>query len=58
MGFYIENGQRAFPIAEVNLAGNHLEFWSSLREVGNDPYPYSSRYCPTMVFEGVQITGL
>jgi PmbA protein len=58
LGFYIENGRREYPVAEVNLAGNHLEFWNALREVGNDPYPYSSRYCPSMRFEGVQITGL
>ncbi len=58
MGFYVKNGERAFPVAEINMAGNHLSFWRQLSEMGNDPYPYSSRYCPTMLFEGVQITGL
>ncbi len=57
MGFYVKDGERAFPIAEVNLAGNHRDFWDALGEVGNDPYPYSSRYCPSMLFEDVQLTG-
>jgi PmbA protein len=58
MGLYIKDGERKFPVAEVNMAGNHLAFWNKLVEVGNDPYPYSSRYCPSMAFEGVQVTGL
>ncbi len=58
MGLYVKDGERKFPVAEVNVAGNHLSFWNRLAEVGNDPYPYSSRYCPSMMFEGVQVTGL
>jgi PmbA protein len=57
MGFYVKSGERAFPIGEVNLAGNHRDFWHTLGQIGNDPYPYSSRYCPSMLFENVQLTG-
>ena len=56
-GFRIRGGKRAEPVAEMNISGNHLEFWKKLAAVGNDPYPYSSMRTPTLVFEGVQFAG-
>jgi PmbA protein len=56
-GFAVRNGQIAEPIAEMNVSGNHLEFWKRLVAVGNDPYPYSGSRTPTLVFEKVQIAG-
>ena len=41
----------------MNLSGNHLDFWKRLIAVGNDPYAYSSRRVPTLVFEDVQVAG-
>jgi PmbA protein len=57
-GFRVRAGQRAEPVAEMNISGNHLEFWKRLTAVGNDPYPYSSLRVPTLVFEGVQFAGV
>ena len=56
-GYRIRGGQIAEPLAELNIAGNHLELWQHLAAVGNDPYPYSSMRTPTLVFEGVQFAG-
>ena len=56
-GFRIRKGRLAEPVGEMNIAGNHLEFWKKLAAVGNDPYPYSSLRTPTLVFEGVQFAG-
>jgi PmbA protein len=56
-GFRIRNGQLAGPVGEMNVSGNHLELWSRLAAVGNDPYRYSSMRTPTLVFEGVQFAG-
>jgi PmbA protein len=56
-GFRVRNGKLAEPVGEMNIAGNHLEFWKKLAAVGNDPYPYSSLRTPTLVFEGVQFAG-
>jgi PmbA protein len=56
-GFYFENGQIVKPVAELNIAGNHLDFWSHLVGVGNDPYIYSSRRSPCLVFEAVSVAG-
>jgi len=57
-GFRVRKGQLAEPVAEMNISGNHLELWKQLAAVGNDPYPYSSVYTPTLVFEGVQFAGI
>ena len=56
-GHYIENGKLMYPISEMNMAGNHLEFWKSLQEVGNDPWIYSSNRSPTLRFTDVQCSG-
>jgi PmbA protein len=57
VGFLVRNGEIAEPVAEMNLSGNHLEFWKKLVAVGNDPFPYSSQRTPTLVFENVSVAG-
>ena len=57
-GFRVRGGKIAEPVGEMNISGNHLEFWKKLTAVGNDPYPYSSMKTPTLVFEGVQFAGV
>ncbi len=56
-GFYIKDGQRVHPVSEVNIAGNHLEFWKQLSAVGSDPWIYSSNRTPSLRFSGVQCSG-
>lgn len=36
-GFRIRGGEIAEPVAEMNISGNHLEFWRTLVALGNDP---------------------
>jgi len=57
-GFRVRAGAIAEPVGEMNISGNHLEFWKKLAAVGNDPYPYSTMRTPTLVFEGVQFAGV
>ncbi len=57
-GMLVENGRPSIPITEMNLAGNHLEFWKALTETGNDPYPYSSVQIPSLRFNPVQFSGI
>ena len=58
MGKYIEDGKIVKPVNEMNVTGNHNEFWNQLVEVGNDPYPYSSWRRPSLFFKEVQFSGL
>lgn len=57
-GFRIREGKLAEAIGEMNISGNHLEFWKKVTAVGNDPYPYSSLRTPTLVFDGVSFAGV
>lgn len=56
-GHRIRKGERAEPIAEMNISGNHLETWQHLQALGNDPYPYSSMRAPSLVFEAMPVAG-
>lgn len=57
-GFLIENGKLTMPLSEMNITGNAITLWSSLAETGNDPRLDSSWRIPSLVFEGVDFSGL
>lgn len=57
-GFLIENGKLTQPISEMNITGNMITLWSSLAAVGNDPRMSSSWRIPSLVFDGVDFSGL
>lgn len=57
-GFLIENGRPTQPVSEMNITGNMITLWSSLVETGNDPRLNSSWRIPSLVFEGVDFSGL
>lgn len=57
-GFLIENGKLTTPVSEMNITGNMLSLWSSFVEAGNDARLTSSWRIPSLVFEGVDFSGL
>ena len=57
-GFLIENGKLTPPVSEMNVTGNMITLWASLSAVGNDPRMSSSWRIPSLVFEGVDFSGL
>jgi PmbA protein len=58
IGRLFEKGEPVQAVAEMNIAGNHLEFWKKLAEVANDPWPYSSMRTPSLVFTDVVVSGV
>ena len=58
VGQLIENGEIIAAVNEMNISGNGKDFWNKLVEVGNDPYPYSSRRIPTIMFEDINFSGI
>ncbi len=58
LGKLFENGAPVQSVAEMNIAGNHLEFWHKLVEAANDPWPYSSWRTPSLVFKEVVVSGV
>lgn len=57
-GKLFEEGEPVQAVAEMNIAGNQLEFWHKLSEVANDPWIYSSQRTPSLVFTGVVVAGI
>ena len=58
IGKLFNKGQFVQNVAEMNMADNHLKFWNKLIEVGNDPWIYSSARLPSLVFDGVVVSGI
>ena len=57
-GFLIENGKLTQPVSEMNVTGNLITLWNSLVATGNDPRLNSSWRIPSLVFEGVDFSGV
>jgi len=57
-GFFIKNGEVVHPVNEMNITGNMKEFWNTLIETGNDPYPYSTNQIPSLLFENADVSGI
>jgi len=57
-GHIIGNGKIGRPVGEMNVTGNLKDLFSRLVAVGNDPYPYSSTLAPSLVFSGVDFSGV
>lgn len=57
-GFLIENGKLSRPVNEMNITGNLVSLWASLSAVGNDARLFSSWRIPSLVFDGVNFSGL
>jgi PmbA protein len=55
-GFWIENGEIAYPVNECTIAGNLRDM---LRRIipANDARPYLSRVVPSLLIEGMTLAG-
>ncbi len=56
-GLWIENGELAYPVAEVTVAGNLKDMLMNVEEVGSDLEFRSSVASPTLVISGLTISG-
>ncbi|HKL33902.1 MAG TPA: metallopeptidase TldD-related protein, partial [Tangfeifania sp.] len=57
-GFLVENGELVQPISEMNITGNMKELWSNIVETGNDVNRNSAWLVPSILFEGVDFSGM
>jgi len=57
-GFLVENGELGQPVSEMNITGNMKELWSNIGEVGNDINESSSWLTPSIIFDGVDFSGI
>jgi PmbA protein len=56
-GIWIENGELAFPVAEITIAGNLKQMLLDIQQVGNNLEFRSSLASPTIVIQEMTISG-
>ena len=56
-GFWVENGEIAFPVQEVTVAGNLKEMFKSISAVGNDVLSRSSFQVGSLLVESMTVGG-
>jgi PmbA protein len=58
VGWWIENGKLAYPVAEINVAGNMGDMLNNITQVGNDLDFLFSVAAPTIRIENMTVSGL
>jgi PmbA protein len=56
-GFWIENGERAFPVSEITISANFDDLWKNVDAVGDDPDKRSSIQVPSFRVAKMTIAG-
>jgi PmbA protein len=56
-GMWIENGELAFPVEEITIAGNLKDMYKNIVAIGNDLVFRGSSAAPTIRVEGMMIAG-
>jgi PmbA protein len=56
-GMWIENGELAFPVEEVTIAGNLADMLNHIELIGSDLEFRSALACPTLLVEGLTVAG-
>jgi PmbA protein len=56
-GFWIENGERTYPVSEVTIAGHLLDIYRSLTPANDLEFRYGTN-SPTVRIEGLTVAGV
>ena len=56
-GLWIENGELAYPVEEITIAGNLKDMYRNISSIGNDLVFRGASAAPTICVEGMTIAG-
>ena len=56
-GLWIENGELAYPVEEITIAGNLKDMYKNIVAIGNDLVFRGASAAPTLRIEGITIAG-
>jgi len=56
-GFWVENGQIAFPVQEITIAGNLKEMLRGIEAVGADTYNYGAKTVGSILVNRMKVAG-
>ncbi|MBT5220397.1 MAG: metalloprotease PmbA [Woeseia sp.] len=57
VGFWIENGEIAYPVHEITIAGNLKKLYQQIVAIGNDQDLRGGIHCGSILVEGMTIAG-
>src|SRR5690606_9799096 len=57
VGFWVENGEVAFPVHEITIAGNLKDLYMRIRAVGRDQDLRGGVRCGSLLVDGLTIAG-
>jgi PmbA protein len=56
-GFWVENGEIAYPVQEVTVAGNLKDMFGHIVAIGTDVIVRGSRQTGSVLVEGMTVAG-
>jgi PmbA protein len=56
-GFWVENGELAFPVQEITIAGNLREMFQGIEAVGADTYNYGAKTVGSILVNRMKVAG-
>ena len=56
-GFWVENGQIAFPVQEITIAGNLKDMFLAIDAVGADTYNYGAKTVGSVLINRMKVAG-
>jgi PmbA protein len=56
-GFWVENGEIAYPVEEITIAGNLKDMFRRIAAVGNDVIKRGSKHCGSILIENMTVAG-
>ena len=56
-GFWVENGEIAFPVHEITIAGNLKDMLKGIEAVGADAYNYGAKTVGSILINRMKVAG-
>jgi PmbA protein len=56
-GFWVENGEIAYPVQEITIAGNMKTMFAGIQAVGADVYNYGAKTVGSVLVERMKVAG-
>ena len=56
-GFWVENGQIAFPVQEITIAGNLKDMYQGISAIGADAYTMGAKTVGSMLINRMKVAG-
>ncbi len=56
-GYWVENGEVAYPVEEITIAGNLQEIFQGILAIGNDVVVHGSKQCGSVLIDHMTVAG-